>query len=69
MFNLCNHKWGEVNGSYQYCIKCNIARSVECFHIWNVIQKIDRIKSGDVMSKIFVLQCSVCGDIKKTEID
>jgi predicted nucleic-acid-binding Zn-ribbon protein len=33
----CSHQWGPVLNGYQYCIKCNIARTVPippCQHEW-----------------------------------
>jgi len=69
----CKHKFGKVEGQYQYCEKCGVARTVPHEHRWEIINKFQRTnrftKPGDFVDMTYVLRCSICGKIKKEVID
>jgi len=66
----CQHKFGKVTGSYQYCEKCGIAIKapfVECYHDYEIINIFEskNIRSGNITSIRYISRCSICGDIKE----
>jgi len=77
MFCIC--KYGKIQeDGYQYCIKCNKARKpkpVKCSHSWKIIEQGDkkirdkRISGFKIVGKMYVLQCSHCGDIKSIHVE
>jgi hypothetical protein len=63
---LCKHSWGPVqDNGFQYCSRCGIALRVSCDHTWKIISEDESLTYGAmVVARIFVLQCSHCGDLK-----
>jgi hypothetical protein len=66
----CKHKWGDVDGDYQYCTKCHIARAAPCPHRWKLLDSYSVYKVNPNQPHAFLkaLQCTKCGDIKKERI-
>ena len=69
MIFSCKHKYGKIDGSYQYCEKCGVAKSapiIECGHKWAIL---NTITATDIMTKRYqytnyTMRCDKCGDIK-----
>jgi len=67
---FCRHNYGEVQGQYQYCKKCGIARLVPHECIWKDKNTYSResLISGKVFQTTLVQQCTICGEIKQVSI-
>jgi hypothetical protein len=73
MFNFCNHKFGKVEGNYQYCQKCGIAKAapeVKCNHKWKreFVEDVYHVFSGRIYRKIILYECENCGETKQEVI-
>lgn len=65
------HKYGKIENGYQYCEKCGKARHIECNHKWSVIETYKKYAFRGAprpYSFIYIMQCAVCGDIKKMDV-
>jgi len=68
---FCFHKYGKIDErGYQYCEKCGLARHVPavCSHEWETKETLDIGYEGHRVGKIYVLQCSNCGEIKNYKV-
>ncbi len=71
MFNICKHKFGEVQkDGYQYCLNCG--RAIEplktpCIHKnWEIYDKVEIFNiDGDSKGIVVILKCKNCGDLKR----
>jgi len=69
MSNLCFHKFGKVEGGYQYCQKCGIAIAapkVECNHKW-IYKWAQDTKGpyGNTYKRTLLYECEKCGELKQ----
>lgn len=74
----CKHKFGPIDGGYQYCKECGIATLVpvpppppppECQHTWQTYGTVDKQNAfGGCIQQKLILQCEHCGDIKTVVI-
>jgi len=67
---FCIHKYGEIKGGYQYCVKCNKAIAAppkQCTHHWELIGKgeIKAVFSNETNQIVYVQRCTICGELKK----
>ena len=64
---ICFHKWDKIEGRYQYCKKCGIARIVPCIHDWKLIKEVDLFTWYDIkpIGLVLIYECSVCKAIRK----
>lgn len=64
---FCKHKYGKVDGKYQYCEKCG--ESIEapwigCNHRWVIINTI----TNNLFAIKYIMKCEECGELKSVEI-
>lgn len=63
-----NHRWGKVEDSYQYCIKCGLARPTPHMHVWKE-KVITKISNGrEFIAHIYLYECSICGETRQEKI-
>jgi len=67
-FKKHSHKWGKIEGGYQYCIECGLARAAPCNHKWVEIGEIQRSFFGNVNGITQILKCQKCGELKNFEL-
>lgn len=63
----CRHKWHMVDMlGYQHCKKCGLARNVgvPCNHKWIQCEFANIVDEGTTISRIYVLRCDKCGEMK-----
>ena len=66
------HKWGPIDGGYQYCKKCGLA---SCVHEYELIKEIEfkvAFTLGDPNLKPhveYVSRCKNCGDIISVTVE
>lgn len=67
---FCFHKYGKVEGNYQYCSKCGKAIRLECDHVFKIMEKYNIRERGITtpFQLIILSKCEKCGEIKKTEL-
>ena len=67
---FCFHKFDKVMDGYQYCVKCGIARKVECPHKWETIRIINEKSWRDNIHRIiYIKECVRCGELKQIDIE
>lgn len=65
---FCFHRLGAVAEGYQYCTRCGKAFRTPCSHSWKDKEIITITNNSSKVGRLYVLQCSKCGDIKKVEV-
>lgn len=70
----CKHKYGKVDGNYQYCEKCGKAITAPLTkhqHQWKEINRLDisGLVNNNVFAVKYILQCSGCGVLDIKEIN
>jgi hypothetical protein len=66
---FCRHKFGKVEGEYQYCKKCGKAISVPCNHKFEKLHVFPVTWIwGKTCAYIYVSRCVKCGEIKRDEV-
>ena len=69
---IFGHRYGKVDGKYQYCENCGYARPVPCKHNWETNKEIEHYWGSDTntlpMSYTKVLQCRNCGNVKTVKL-
>lgn len=71
---FCKHKYGKVDDGFQYCEKCGKAESAPektCSHKWEEFTTltVSNRFTHHTMEYIYVMKCSVCGEMKKISTD
>jgi len=62
------HIWGKIEGDYQYCQGCGVARAAPCKHQWEVTGESSQSFLGNVYSIRQILKCQKCGELKSFKI-
>lgn len=66
---FCNHKYGKVEGKYQYCQKCGKAIVAPCAHKWKRMysREYKTYNGFNILTNggtIYFYECKICGEAK-----
>lgn len=69
---FCFHKYGPIEGVYQYCSKCGKAILMPCDHEWELYDTLTTFMQYDNTKinngKVFIQKCSKCGEMKEFRV-